>query len=109
MPRHEGRHVTEGGIQTKKENWRVKQLFDMTDLSNVKNDIQRIIGSTVQLETNKGREKAVVRKGVVSNVYPSIFTVILNDGRNTSRSMSFSYTDVLTNTVQITLCEEYAS
>ena len=84
-------------------------MFDRNDVSHVKNDIQRIIGSTVSLETSKGREKSIVRRGVVSNVYPSIFTVQLSDNRSSSRSMSFSYTDVLTKTVQITLCEECAS
>jgi len=80
-------------------------LFDRNDVSNVRNDIQKIIGSTVRLETNKGRHKAVVSTGIVSNVYPSIFTIQLNESRNPARKMSFSYTDVLTNTVEITLCE----
>jgi len=84
----------------------VKRLFDRTDVSQVRSDIQRIIGSTVQLETNKGRHKSVIRQGIVSNAYPSIFTVRLNSGANNSRNLSFSYTDVLTNTVEITLCEE---
>jgi len=81
-------------------------LFNRNDVSHVRSDIERIIGSTVQLETNKGRHKSVVSRGVVSNVYPSIFTVKLNEASGTSRNMSFSYTDVLTNTVEITLCEE---
>ena len=81
-------------------------MFNRNDVSHVRSDIQRIIGSTVQLETNKGRHKSVISRGVVSNVYPSIFTVQLSDGSNSSRNMSFSYTDVLTNTVEITLCEE---
>ena len=84
-------------------------MFDRTDVSHVRNDIQKIIGSTVRLETNKGRHKSVIRQGVVSNVYPSIFTVALSDGRSYSRNMSFSYTDVLTNAVEITLCEECVS
>jgi len=84
----------------------VKHLFNRTDVSHVRSDIERIIGSTVQLETNKGRHKSVISTGVVSNVYPSIFTVRLNEVSGTSRNMSFSYTDVLTNTVEITLCEE---
>ena len=81
-------------------------MFNRADVSHVRNDIERIIGSTVQLETNKGRHKSVISKGVVSNVYPSIFTVQLHETSGTSRNMSFSYTDVLTNTVEITLCEE---
>ena len=80
-------------------------MFDRTDVFHVRNDIQRIIGSKVRLETNKGRHKSVINKGVVSNVYPSIFTVQLSDGTEPSRKLSFSYTDVLTNTVEITLCD----
>ena len=78
-------------------------MFDRNDVFHVKNDIQRIIGSKVRLETNKGRHKSVINKGIVSNVYPSIFTVQLNE--EPSRKLSFSYTDVLTNTVEITLCD----
>ena len=80
-------------------------MFDKNDVFHVRSDIQRIIGSKVRLETNKGRHKSVVSKGVVSNVYPSIFTVQLSDDEGPARKLSFSYTDVLTNTVEITLCD----
>ena len=80
-------------------------MFERRDVAHVRSDIQKIIGSTVKLETNKGRHKSVVNTGVVSNVYPSIFTIQLSEGSDPSRKLSFSYTDVLTNTVEITLCE----
>ena len=80
-------------------------MFDRTDVFHVRNDIQRIIGSKVRLETNKGRHKSVISKGIVSNVYPSIFTIQLSDDPDSNRKLSFSYTDVLTNTVEITLCD----
>ena len=80
-------------------------LFDKSDVFHVRNDIQKIIGSKVKLETNKGRHKSIVNRGVVSNVYPSIFTIQLSEGPDPSRKLSFSYTDVLTNTVEITLCD----
>ena len=83
----------------------MKHLFDRSDVFHVRNDIQRIIGSKVRLETNKGRHKSVIDRGIISNVYPCIFTVELNEGTNPSRKISFSYTDVLTNTVEITLCD----
>jgi uncharacterized protein Veg len=83
----------------------VNILYDRSDVGHVRRDIQKIIGSKVQLETNKGRHKSVVSMGIVSNVYPSIFTIQLNEGPDPSRKLSFSYTDVLTNTVEITLCE----
>ena len=80
-------------------------MYDRSDVFHVRSDIQRIIGSRVRLETNKGRHKSVIDKGIISNVYPSIFTVELNEGPNPARKISFSYTDVLTNTVEITLCD----
>jgi uncharacterized protein Veg len=83
----------------------VDGLFDKSDLFNVRDDIRKIIGSKVKLETNKGRHKSVISRGVVSNAYPSIFTIQLNEGPDPTRRMSFSYTDVLTNSVEITLCE----
>ena len=83
----------------------MKHLYDRSDVFHVRSDIQRIIGSKVRLETNKGRHKSVVDRGVIANVYPSIFTVQLYEGPVPSRKLSFSYTDVLTNTVEITLCD----
>ena len=80
-------------------------MFDRTDVSHVRNDIQKYIGSTVRLETNKGRHKSAISKGVISNVYPCIFTIQLSDGPDPSRKLSFSYTDVLTNAVELTLCD----
>ncbi|MCL2664216.1 MAG: Veg family protein [Defluviitaleaceae bacterium] len=83
----------------------VTVLFDKSDVFLVRRDIQKIIGSKVKLETNKGRHKSVISRGIVANVYPNIFTVQLFEGTDPSRKLSFSYTDVLTNTVEITLCE----
>ena len=83
----------------------VTDLFERSDVLHVRKDIQKIIGSKVQFETNKGRHKSVVSRGIVTNVYPSIFTIQLSEGPDPSRKLSFSYTDVLTNTVELTLCE----
>ena len=80
-------------------------MFDRKDVFHVRSDIQKIVGSKVRLETNKGRHKSVVSNGVIAHAYPSIFTVQLNEDTDSPRKLSFSYTDVLTNTVEITLCD----
>ena len=80
-------------------------MYNRNDVFHVRMEIQRIVGSKVQLETNKGRHKSMISRGVVTDVYPSIFIVQLNEGPGPSRKLSFSYTDVLTNVVEITLCE----
>jgi len=83
----------------------VKHMYNRKDVFHVRNDIQRIVGRRVKLETNKGRHKSVVNSGVVSNVYPGIFIVQLYEGQDPSRKLSFTYTDVLTNAVEVTLCD----
>ena len=80
-------------------------MFERSDVMHVRKDIQKFIGSKVQLETNKGRHKSIVNRGIITNVYPSIFTIQLDEGPDPTRKLSFSYTDVLTNSVEITLCE----
>jgi uncharacterized protein Veg len=80
-------------------------VFDKSDVSVVRKDIESFLGSRVVLESNKGRHKSTITEGVISHVYPSIFTVQLFEGKKPSRKLSFSYTDVLTNTIQITVCE----
>lgn len=80
-------------------------MYVRNDVSLVRKDIERFLGSRVKLESNKGKNKSIVNEGVISNVYPSIFIVQLYEGREPSRKLSFSYTDVLTNAVEITLCD----
>ncbi len=79
-------------------------MYVMQDVSFVKKDIAKFVGSRVKLETSKGKNKTTISEGIISDVYPSIFTVQLYDGKLPSRKLSFSYTDVLTNSVEITLC-----
>jgi len=79
-------------------------MYIRKDVFLVKQDIQKFIGSKVKLESNKGRHKSTINEGIIANVYPSIFIVQLFNGDSPSRKLSFSYTDVLTNSVEITLC-----
>ncbi len=80
-------------------------MYIRQDVSLVRQDIERFVGSSVKLETNKGKSKSTISFGVIQSVYPSIFTIQLYEGIKPSRKLSFSYTDVLTNSVEITLCE----
>ncbi len=75
-------------------------------LSAIKDNVKDHIGEKVRLKANKGRKKTTIREGVLENVYPSIFVVKIDGGYNSVRRVSYSYSDILTNTVEVTLCEE---
>ena len=78
------------------------------DLVRIKSDLQDNIGSKVRLKSKQGRKQIIVRDGVIESTYPSIFTVkldIQNDVPTSERLVSYSYTDVLTKSVELYIYE----
>ena len=79
-------------------------VYMRNDVSQVKRDISQFVGTKVMLETNKGRQKSSKTSGVIESCYPSIFTVLLDQSSSgQKRTVSYSYTDVLTRAVEITV------
>lgn len=56
---------------------------------------------TVQLGRNKKRE----RRGILTETYRSVFIVDLSD-KSTVDRVSYSYSDVLTNTINVSFVED---
>lgn len=87
-------------------------MIEKSDLMQVKRSLQSHIGKKVRLTSKKGRKKAVVRQGVIESTYPSIFTIRLDnlpDDISENRRVSFSYTDVLTKSVEIVIYKPASS
>lgn len=68
-------------------------------IDNIKRDIETHLGDKVTLRANGGRKKILINDGIIEGIYPSIFVVRLED--DTQRTVTYSYSDVLTNTVQL--------
>ncbi len=82
-------------------------MIRKNDLSKLKEDIGFCIGQSVRITTNKGKKKVLTKEGVVESAYPNIFTVKFEDEQSsTSRRIAYSYTDVLTNTVEVIRCSD---
>lgn len=78
------------------------------ELIKIKTSLADNVGSKVRLRAKRGRKQIVVREGVIENTYPSIFTVKLdvhNDIPTSQRTVSYSYADVLTKSVELIICE----
>ena len=75
-------------------------------LSDIKDDLECHVGQKIRLKANRGRKKVMVREGVLEKTYPHIFVVKLDDKRSSVQRISFSYSDVLTETVELSLCRE---
>jgi uncharacterized protein Veg len=69
-------------------------------LSDIKRDLESFVGSKIRLKANRGRNRIVEREGVLESIYPNIFVVKLSE-RKIERRVSYSYADVLTETVEL--------
>jgi len=74
-------------------------------LQEIRKNIEEYVGQKIVLKANKGRKRTVIREGILENTYPSIFIVRI-DGQFEGhvRRVSYSYSDILTETVEITVC-----
>lgn len=68
-------------------------------LATIKRDIESHVGDKVTLKANGGRRKVFVNKGTIERAYPSIFVIRLEN--DAQRTVTYSYSDVLTKTVQL--------
>jgi uncharacterized protein Veg len=68
-------------------------------LVSIRKDIEGHVGDKVTLKANGGRRKVFVNEGVIEKAYPSIFVIRLEN--DTQRKVTYSYSDVLTKTVQL--------
>lgn len=74
-------------------------------LADIKRDLDGYIGAKIRLKANKGRKRIIERNGVLEQTFPNIFVVKL-DEMESVRRVSYSYADLLTETVELTVYGE---
>ncbi|MFD2681352.1 biofilm formation stimulator Veg [Bacillus seohaeanensis] len=75
-------------------------------LADIKRSLDSNLGKRLMLKANGGRRKTIERSGVLAETYPSVFVVQLDQEENAFERVSYSYADVLTETVQLTFYDE---
>lgn len=75
-------------------------------LADIKKSLDSHLGERLQLKANGGRKKTVECTGVLCDTYRAIFVVELDQDDNTTKRVSYSYTDILTEAVEITFEQE---
>lgn len=71
-------------------------------LADIKRDLEPFVGNKIRLRANRGRKKVIEKIGILESTYPNIFVVRL-DEKQMERRVSFSYADILTDAVQLTV------
>lgn len=81
----------------------------MTDtrdvLAQIKTDLAKFVGQPVRVKVNKGRRRVVIREGTLEEIYPNLFVVKLGPDQH-NRRISYTYADLLTRVVELTVLQE---
>ncbi|GAJ40562.1 biofilm formation stimulator Veg [Saccharococcus caldoxylosilyticus] len=75
-------------------------------LSDIKKTLDSNIGRRLTLRANGGRRKTIERCGILAETYPWVFVIELDQKENAFERVSFSYADVLTETVKLTFLDD---
>lgn len=69
-----------------------------TDIANLKTDILEKVGQKIIVKGSLGRSRAFEKEATIEKAYPNIFVVKYEEN---DRNVTYSYTDVLTRTVEV--------
>lgn len=81
-------------------------LLEKNDLAKIRKDVEGSIGKKVILKANKGRKRTTTREGILEEAYPSLFVVRICNQFDSVRRVSYTYSDILTETVEVTICDD---
>lgn len=74
-------------------------------LSEIRRGLAPYVGQRITLRADRGRKRFTEREGILERIYPNLFVVRLDEKRSHSR-VSYSYADVLTKTVELSVNEQ---
>jgi len=75
-------------------------MKNLITLNEIKEKINALKGQNIKMLVNKGRKRTEKITGEVQNLYPSVFTVKIEDLKGNSLA-TYSYTEVLCGHVKI--------
>lgn len=75
-------------------------------LDNIRLSLEKHLGKRIILKANKGRKQIMTKRGILENVYPSVFIVKLEASGSGYQRVSYSYSDLLTENVKLQVFKE---
>lgn len=72
----------------------------------IRREVENYLGKRVKLEAHKSKKKLYQKEGIIEKTYPSIFTVRVQEEKRKEQKLSFSYSDLLTQSVKLVLLDD---
>ncbi len=76
-----------------------------TTITDIKHHLEENLGKKVFIRASKGRRRFLESEGILVETYPKLFVVNL-DQSNAVRRRSYTYADILMETVEVTIDDE---
>lgn len=70
-------------------------------IASIKHQLDEHLGQSLTVVAQAGRKKVTRRKGILKETFPSVFVVDLDQEENNFERVSYSYTDLLTQTITL--------
>lgn len=74
-------------------------MVSKESMQKIRQDVESYIGQEIDIKSNVGRNKKINKRGTIDSAYSNLFVVKETDS---SRKLSYSYADVLMNSLEIT-------
>ena len=68
----------------------------------IRKEVESKVGEEVILKADMGRKRVKTKTGVIVDAFPSVFTVKVSNDFDVERTVSYTYSDILTSTVKLT-------
>lgn len=72
-------------------------------MNSIKKEVEEALGRNVVVKADKGRKRIVTKEGVLEGAFEDVFTVRVTNNFDVESTVSYTYTDVLTGTVKMTI------
>ncbi len=76
-------------------------MINKADVEQCRKDMMSCLGRQIRLRSSGGRKRIIVREGILENCYPNVFTVRCIRENDQTELISYSYVDILTETVEV--------
>lgn len=77
-------------------------MNELGALERIREDLDLFVGKTIKIKANRGRKKVFEVEGILEQTYPKVFVVRFQE-RQVERRISYSYADLLTKAVELTV------
>lgn len=77
-------------------------MNEIGSLERIREDLDLFVGKSIKIKANRGRKKVFEVEGILEQTYPKVFVVCFKE-RQVERRISYSYADLLTQAVELSV------